>query len=98
MQTYRLLLAGLLLTLPTVQLVGDDSAGPKPTSAADATVQSHASTLTLIDEQGKAKILTADDFSRLPRRTVKAKFGGADSEFEGVSLVDVLQSVGVVCR
>jgi hypothetical protein len=84
------------LLLPATRLVADDLAGQQKTSAADTTVQTHASTLTLIDEQGKAKTLTADDFVRLPRRTVKAKNGQTDSEFEGVSLVELLKSVGVV--
>ena len=56
MQTYRLVLVGLLLTLPATLLIADDSVGPKKTSAADATVQTHASTLTLIDEQGKRRL------------------------------------------
>jgi DMSO/TMAO reductase YedYZ molybdopterin-dependent catalytic subunit len=57
-------------------------------SAADAP-------LTLIDEAGQSHALTAADITKLPRHTLKAKSHDVENEFSGVSLVDVLQSVGV---
>ena len=52
--------------------------------------------LTVIDEAGKSHAISAHDFATLPHQTVTAKIGQADSKCEGVSLVDLLQSVGVV--
>jgi hypothetical protein len=52
--------------------------------------------LTVIDIDGNHKTLTADDITKLPHQTVHAKTHDIESEFEGVSLVDLLQSIGVV--
>jgi hypothetical protein len=52
--------------------------------------------LTVIDEAGKSHAISAHDFAALPHQTVTVKIGPADSKCEGVGLVDLLQSVGVV--
>ncbi|HTQ37783.1 MAG TPA: molybdopterin-dependent oxidoreductase [Pirellulales bacterium] len=49
----------------------------------------------IVDEAGQSHRLTAADIAKLPQRTLKAKAHDAENEFSGVSLVDLLQSVGV---
>jgi hypothetical protein len=51
--------------------------------------------LTVIDVAGKAHPFMATDIGQLPHRTLRAKAHGVENEFEGVSLVDLLQSAGV---
>jgi hypothetical protein len=73
------LAVGLIVTLHAVQCAAQ---------ATDAE-------LTVIDEAGKVHTLAAADLAKLPQQTLKAKAHGMENEFGGVSLVDVLQSVGV---
>jgi hypothetical protein len=54
-----------------------------------------SATLTVIDEAGVSHTLSTADIARLPQRKLKAKSEHGENEFEGVSLVDVLQSLGV---
>ncbi len=52
--------------------------------------------LTVTDEAGKSHQVTASDIGRLIRRKFEVADHDKKAEFEGVSLVDLLQSVGVV--
>jgi hypothetical protein len=53
--------------------------------------------LVVTDEAGKVHQITATDISRLARRKLETTdYDKAKAEYEGVSLVDLLQSVGVV--
>ncbi len=51
--------------------------------------------LSVITEDGKTHRISATDFAKLPRQSVKTKSNQTDVEFEGVSLVDLLKSLGV---
>jgi hypothetical protein len=67
-------------------------------AAADVVAAQKPSRLTIVDEQGSSHQLTLDDLSKLPRKTVKAASAPKKParEYEGVSLRDVLEHVGVV--
>src|SRR6516165_159095 len=86
---------GLLLLIPVIFLpVGLVSVGRGLESKDD---QKQASSLTVLNEAGKTTAMTAEDFAKLPRQTLKVKDRtGAAVVYEGVSLAEVLRSAGVV--
>jgi hypothetical protein len=82
---------GLLLGLPA-------RAEPPPQDAANQTAAAKDAqpSLTVIDEAGKTHTVSAVDFSRLPRRKIEANdYSSVKAEFEGASLIEFLESVGV---
>ncbi|WP_254509140.1 molybdopterin-dependent oxidoreductase [Anatilimnocola floriformis] len=69
--------------------------------AVNPTLQTHfvadEPALVIIDQAGKKQSVTATEFGKLARRKVKATdYANAETEFEGVTLADLLQSAGVV--
>ena len=52
--------------------------------------------LAVVNEKGKATNFTADQFAKLPRRTLKATdHGGIEATYEGVRLSDLLKAAEV---
>jgi DMSO/TMAO reductase YedYZ molybdopterin-dependent catalytic subunit len=52
--------------------------------------------LTVVNDSGKVTILSAQQFAKLPRQTVKAKdHSGMLATYEGVSLAEILREAGV---
>jgi hypothetical protein len=68
-------------------------------SASKSTPGSNANAATLLQVAGDISQplnLTSEEFAKLPRQTVRAKaHDGKKSQFEGVSLIDVLAKAGV---
>ncbi|HEY4233151.1 MAG TPA: molybdopterin-dependent oxidoreductase [Lacipirellulaceae bacterium] len=86
LSTWILNFALMLQVSAGTEVGHDPSANAAPSSSA---------ALTLIDEAGASHAITADDFSRLPRQTVKVMSHGNEAEFAGASLVNILTSCGV---
>ena len=85
----------LNLALPSALLHAADDPALAAGQAETPTAEIAATSLRIIDESGKAHVITAQDFAKLPHRSVSAKIGQADSTCEGVALVDLLESAGV---
>ena len=85
----------LNLALPSALLHAADDPALAAGQAETPTANIASTSLCVIDESGKAHVITAQDFAKLPRRSVSAKIGQADSTCEGVALVDLLESAGV---
>ena len=81
-------LAWLYCTVPGA----DDPVRPSEKGSA-RTLDEIAASLQVIDEAGKTHTISAHDFAGLPHRSVSAKVGESDSTCEGVSLVDLLESM-----
>ena len=60
-----------------------------------AVAVSRAGDITVIDAKGDSHPITAEDISKLPHQTIRAKAHDVEAEFSGVPLVDLLQSAGV---
>jgi hypothetical protein len=68
------------------------SAGAVRLRAADKPVIS----LSVVDEDGKAHSLGADEFAKLPRKQLAVKDrDGTEHRYEGPAVADVLESVGI---
>jgi len=58
--------------------------------------QKQTNALTVINETGKTTSISAEDFAKLPRQTVKVKDrSGTLVTYEGVSLAEILRAAGV---
>jgi DMSO/TMAO reductase YedYZ molybdopterin-dependent catalytic subunit len=70
---------------------------PEPATAARPTSETDsAMRLQVTGEVAHPVTFSADEFGRLPRKTVKAKgHDGVDSQFEGVTLIEILTKAGV---
>jgi len=58
--------------------------------------QKEAKPLIVLSQPGKPTLISAEDFAKLPRQTVKAKdHSGTEVTYEGVALADILGKAGV---
>lgn len=80
---------GLLLALPVAAAETGGKTGERPAAVPGSDV------LSVIDESGAAHKVGRDEFLKLPRQKVKAKGHDGAAEFQGASLVDLLESIGV---
>jgi len=87
-------LAGVLSLHVAVASEPQTSTPPKTTSATDSTVL-----VQVTGEVSHPLALSAEDLAKLPRQAVRAKrHDGVESQFEGVSLVEILAKAGVPVR
>jgi hypothetical protein len=66
-----------------------------PASEAPAQAESSEHLLNIIDEAGVKHAIDREAFLRLPRQSANVKSRDMDAGFQGASLVDLLNSVGV---
>src|SRR5262245_28698649 len=91
----EVLMNRLALALSLVMAAGP--AGRAWVAALPAAASAAEPAITVLDEAGKLHRVTASDISRLNRRKFMVTDYDSDkAEFEGVSLVDFLQPLGVV--
>lgn len=80
------------LFLCCLQPIGSAAAQP---IASPAESKAGSTVLTIIDESGKERAISAAKFARLPRQKVRVLVHGKNAEFEGPLLSDVLQHGGI---
>ncbi len=81
----------LLLSVPVIARSQQKTDIPPPASPATAITQ-----VQVTGEVARPSTFSAEDLAKLPRQTVKAKaHDGAESQYEGVALVEILTKAGV---
>jgi hypothetical protein len=68
---------------------------PSQQKSDDAKLAADSALFKVIDESGASHSVSNRELAALPRHTVKAKHNQTEMQFEGVSLSDLLQSLGV---
>jgi Oxidoreductase molybdopterin binding domain len=88
-----LLALGLVRRMPAAQ----QAAEPKVTNAPKPAAGNKPGILLEIRGEGiRAMTFSAEDFAKLPRQTVEAKAHDGDvSQYDGVSLIDILSKAGI---
>jgi hypothetical protein len=90
MRRYLIIMAVIVFFSSVHQLIGLFQASAQYKEPAEASI-------TVTDEAGKVHHVTAANISRLARRkVVGTDYEASTAEFEGVSLIDFLQPLGVV--
>ncbi len=91
----RVIVAALLVASHGLHVVAQTE--PKAKSAPDGLARTDTSALLRVSGDLESPLaLSADDFAKLKRQTVKAKgHDGIESQYEGVPLVDILAKAGV---
>lgn len=84
-----LLVAGLLFIGVAAAQVAESAAESEPSS------ETEIEPIEIIDEAGVKHAIARDAYLRLPRQSVKVTSYNRENEFEGVSLVNLLESAGV---
>ena len=102
MQRNRRSRAGGLATILALAMLGLDVAaqspsGSKPGLPSEPAVQTKSSALLEVaGEVTRPLSLTASEFAKLPRQTVRAKgHDGVESQYQGVPLIEILAKAGV---
>jgi len=96
LQTVALLSFWLCVTPRHPESLWGSMQSAKPGQAKQSKETIVLGSLTLVNESGTVTVLSAKEFAKLPRQSLKAKdHSGAPAEYEGVTLAEVLQTAKV---